>query len=73
MALEVALSLQTAHGKYNEVGLGNRKAYKRVEAAIKNMEYDIVCEYHSHIEGYAKPSWEDAELVLLLPNPYGLK
>jgi proteasome lid subunit RPN8/RPN11 len=61
MALEVALPLQTAHRKPTEVGPGNKRAYKRVEAAIRNMEYDIVGEYHSHIEGLAKPSKEDIE------------
>jgi proteasome lid subunit RPN8/RPN11 len=61
MALEVALPLQTAHRKPTEVGPGNRRAYKRVEAALKNMDYDIVGEYHSHINGYADPSKKDIE------------
>lgn len=61
MALEVALPLQTANRKPTEVGPGNKRAYKRVEAALKNMDYDIVGEYHSHINGYADPSKEDVE------------
>jgi proteasome lid subunit RPN8/RPN11 len=61
MALEVALPLQTVKRKPTEVGPGNWRAYKRVEAALKNMDYDIVGEYHSHIGGYASPSNIDIE------------
>jgi proteasome lid subunit RPN8/RPN11 len=61
MALEVALPLQTAYRKPTEVIPGNRRAYKRLETALRNMDYDIVGEYHSHIEGYAKLSKEDID------------
>ena len=59
--LEAAYPLQTAHRKPTGVGPGNRRAYERVESAIESMEYDIIGEYHSHVEGYAKPSKEDIE------------
>jgi proteasome lid subunit RPN8/RPN11 len=59
--LEAAYPLQTAQRKPTEVEPGNRRAYKRAEAAIKSMDYDIIGEYHSHIEGLAELSREDIE------------
>ena len=61
MVLEAAHPLQTARRKPTEVGPGNRSAFRRAEAAIKSMEYDLIGEYHSHIERYAEPSKEDIE------------
>jgi proteasome lid subunit RPN8/RPN11 len=61
--LEAAYPLQTARRKPTEVEPGNRRAYKRAEAAIKSMEYDIKGEYHSHIGGDATLSKDDIEYV----------
>ena len=63
LTLNVAYPVQTRRSGRGYWRPGNLRAYKRIVDTIRSMGFDIVGEYHSHIEDVPELSKEDIEFV----------
>ena len=63
LTLEAAYPLQTRRSGKGYWKPGNWAAYSRTIGTIKTMEFDIIGEYHSHIENVAELSTDDLEYI----------
>ena len=63
LTLNVAYPVQTRRSGRGYWQPGNLRAYNRIVDSIRSMGFDIVGEYHSHIEGVAELSKEDKDFI----------
>lgn len=63
LTLNVAYPVQTRRSGRGYWQPGNLRAYSRIVDSIRAMGFDIVGEYHSHIEDVAELSREDRDFI----------
>lgn len=63
LTLNVAYPVQTRRSGRGYWQPGNLRAYSRIVDSIRSMGFDIVGEYHSHIEDVAELSKEDKDFI----------
>lgn len=63
LTLDVAYPVQTRRSGRGYWQPGNLRAYNRIVDSIRSMGFDIVGEYHSHIEDVAELSEEDRDFI----------
>jgi len=63
LTLDVAYPIQTRKSGRGYWQPGNLMAYNRIVDSIRSMRFDIVGEYHSHIEDVAELSVEDRDFI----------
>jgi len=63
LRLDTAYPVQTKKSGRGYWKLGNLRAYNRIIDAIKSMGFDLVGEYHSHIDNSAELSDDDKKFI----------
>jgi hypothetical protein len=63
LTLEAAYPLQTKRSGKGYWILGNWTAYSRTIGTIRTLQFDIVGEYHSHIENFPELSEDDLKYI----------
>ncbi len=63
LTLNVAYPVQTRKSGRSYWQPGNLRAYNRIVDSVRSMGFDIVGEFHSHIEDVAELSEEDTNFI----------
>ncbi|MCW4011282.1 MAG: hypothetical protein NWF05_11815 [Candidatus Bathyarchaeota archaeon] len=63
MSLDVAYPVQTGESGKSSWSPGNQAAYNRIKDTINSMNFQIIGEYHSHINGTPELSKDDKEFI----------